>query len=78
MREAPERELQLLLAHPQPYLPRGVELGEPIEDRLDRAAHRRVSVQQDLAVVLAPDQADRQPRRSSPRLALLRAPPSSR
>jgi hypothetical protein len=29
-----------LLAQPQPYLPRGAELGEAIEDRLDRAAQR--------------------------------------
>ena len=53
-------ELHALAAHPQPHLADRAELGEPVEDRLDRAADRFVGIEQDLAVVLAPHQPDRQ------------------
>ena len=54
------------------------ELGEPLEDRGDRAAHRLIGVDQDLALLLTPNQPDRSALRSSPRAALLRIPPSRR
>ena len=60
VREAAHRELHSLAAHPQPHLADRPKLGEPIEDRLDRAAHRLVRVKQDLAILLAPHKPDRQ------------------
>jgi hypothetical protein len=58
--EAAHRKLHPLAAHPQPHLADGPELGEALEDRRDRAADRFVGVDQDLAVLLTPDQPDRQ------------------
>jgi hypothetical protein len=61
VRKATQRELHALAAHPQPHLTDGVKLAEALEDRADRAGERLVGIDQDLAVLLAPDKADRQP-----------------
>jgi hypothetical protein len=60
VREAAHRESDALPAHPQPHLPDRPQLGEPVEDRLDRAADRLVGIEQDLTLLLAPDQTDRE------------------
>src|SRR5215207_194845 len=58
--EAAHRELHPLAAHPQPHLADRAELDEPVEDGGDRAAHGLVGIEQDLALLLAPHQPDRQ------------------
>jgi hypothetical protein len=75
--EAAHRELHCLAAHPQPHLADRPKLGEAIEDRLDRAAHRFVCVEQDLAPSSPQISPTGSALRSSPRAALLRIPPSS-
>ena len=60
IREPAHRELHPLAAHPQPHLTDRPQLSEPLEDRGDRAAHRLVGVEQDLALLIAPHQPDRQ------------------
>ena len=57
---AAQRELHALAAHPQPHLAHRAEFGEPVEDRLDRAPDGLVGVEQDLSLLLAPDEPDRQ------------------
>ena len=55
-----QRELQSLLAQPQPHPAHRPTHGEPVEDRRDHAGDRLVGVPADLAVGLAPHQPDRQ------------------
>ena len=57
---SPGGERQALAAEPEPDATRGVELGEAVEDGADRAGDGGIGVEADLAVALAPDQADRQ------------------
>jgi hypothetical protein len=71
---AAQRELHPLAAHPQPHLPDRSELGEPVEDRSDRAADGLVGIEQDLALLLAPDQPDRQRLPQLPALGLVPDP----
>ena len=54
------RQLQAVLAQPQPHLPGRPGRGEPVEHRGDRAADRLIGVQQDLPGCLAPHQPGRQ------------------
>ena len=71
---AAQRELHAFAAHPQPHLPDRSELGEPVEDRSDRAADGLVGIEEDLALVLAPDQPDRQRLAQLPALGLVADP----
>ena len=73
-----QRELQALVTQPQPDPAHRPADGEPAEDRGDDTGDGLVGVHQDLPVGLAPDQARLSPRRSSPRAALFRIPPSRR
>ena len=63
---------------PEPDPARRTQFGEAFEHRADGGNHRRVGVEAHLAVLVAPNEANGQSRRSSPRAALLRMPPSSR
>src|SRR5690349_23162574 len=72
------REGQALAAQPKPDPTHRTEFGEAREDGADCRGHRRIGVKADFAVLLAPDEATGRPRRSSPRAALLRMPPSKR
>ena len=55
-----QRQLQALVAQPQPHATHRAGLGETFEDRGEHADNGLVGVQQDLAVGLAPDQPDGQ------------------
>src|SRR3954452_4678025 len=72
------RKGQALAAQPKPDPTHRTEFGKAREDGADRRGHRRLGVKAYFAVLLAPDEADRQTPRSSPRAALLRMPPSRR
>ena len=56
----PHRELQALVAEPQPDAAHGAELGEALENIADRTHHFLVGMEEDFAVLLAPHEADRQ------------------
>jgi hypothetical protein len=73
-----QRQLEALIAKPQPHAAGGAHLGKTIEDGVDRSDDGLVGMKQNLAVPLAPDEPDRQARRNSPRVALLRMPPLRR
>src|SRR5919106_480263 len=55
-----QRERQLFGAKPEPDLAHRAEFGEAGEDGADRAGHCFVGMEPDLAVVVAPHEADRQ------------------
>jgi hypothetical protein len=54
------REEQPLRPEPDPHLSDRTHLGELLEDHADRRPHRLVWIKKDLAVLLAPDEPDRQ------------------
>ena len=68
-RDTSKWKQQLLRAKPQPHAADGAQLGEALEHGADGAADRFVRIQADLAILLAPDQPDRQP---APELAARR------
>src|SRR5574341_1186888 len=56
----PQRKGQAFAAKPQPHLPRGAEFGETIEHRANGAGDSLVGMEPHLAILLAPEKADRQ------------------
>ena len=69
-----QRPFQLLFPQPQPGPADGPARGEPGEHRGDDPGDRLVRVQQDLPLVLAPDQPDRQAAAQFPALGLVPYP----
>ena len=65
-----QRQLEALIAKPQPHAAGGTHLGKTVEDGADRGDDGLVGMEQHLAVRLAPDEA-----RPAGHAATLRAPP---
>jgi hypothetical protein len=74
VRKAAHGEREALLAKPEPDLACRAGLGEALEDRADGPGDRLIGVKAYLAILLSPDQADRQ---AAPQLAALRLVPDA-